>query len=178
MTEKEVFETQEQNGNTQFYLIRNGIFFHANGHGAYALSRVTGYKAMSKHRKEGDIVQTGFGVKQIAKVIKKIEAARGTVQKIDEDTYLFNGIDGTPDESIIATSHRTPSPCKGELPGAMRELFPPSSSPCKREVSEGRRGNDFQWLADALRNFNLSAATPLEAMLFIGQLQRKLTEYR
>ena len=156
MTEKEVIQKQEENGNTVFYLTKHGSFYHANGHGAFALSRATGYQAMRKHRKAGDIVQTGFGVGQLPKVLEKIKAAGGTVKPLvvgDDDVLLFSGIDGTPDESMVAPSSSL------------------SSSPCKGEVSEGRRGNDFHWLADALRNFNLSAATPLEAMLFRGERQ-------
>jgi len=172
MTEKEVIQKQEENGNTVFYLTKHGSFYHANGHGAFALSRATGYQAMRKHRKAGDIVQTGFGVGQLPKVLEKIKAAGGTVKPLvvgDDDVLLFSGIDGTPDESMVApSSSLSSSPCKGEVSEGCSTY---SSSPCKGEVSEGRRGNDFHWLADALRNFNLSAATPLEAMLFRGERQ-------
>ena len=42
MTEKEVFDLQEQGGNQEYFLILVGSFLHAYGHGAFALSRADG----------------------------------------------------------------------------------------------------------------------------------------
>ena len=246
MTEKEVIQKQEENGQQEFYLIQIGSFVHAYGQGAFALARTTGYKVKRKHRKMGEVLTAGFPVTRIEQVMEKIVAAGGEAAPLEDGkTWLFNGIDGTPDESMIAEpdwkalppNHSlfyngevglpvrnvvpeavreafppssspckgvapgtvreafplSSSPCKGVAPGTVREAFPLSSSPCKGEVSEGcstyssspckgevsegRRGNDFHWLADALRNFNLSAATPLEAMMFIGDLQKNIKDY-
>ena len=44
MTEKEIMEMQEQRGNKEFFLMLVGKFFLAYGHGAFALSRGTGYR--------------------------------------------------------------------------------------------------------------------------------------
>jgi hypothetical protein len=50
MTEKEILQQQESNGQTAFYLMAVGMFYHAYGCGAFALSRATGYRVLSKHR--------------------------------------------------------------------------------------------------------------------------------
>ena len=191
MTEKEVIQKQEENGQQEFYLIQIGSFIHAYGQGAFALARATGYKVKRKHRKLGEVLTAGFPVTRIEQVMEKIVAAGGEAAPLEDGkTWLFNGIDGTPDESMIAEpdwkalppnhslfyNGEVGLPVRNVVPEAVREAFPPSSSPCKGEVSEGRRGNDFHWLADALRNFNLSAATPLEAMMFVGDLQVKLKD--
>ena len=56
MTEKEILQQQESNGQTAFYLMAVGMFYHAYGCGAFALSRATGYRVLPKHRKGGDIL--------------------------------------------------------------------------------------------------------------------------
>ena len=191
MTEREVIEKQEGNGNKEYYLILIGSFLHAYGNGAFALARATGYKVKRKHRKLGEVLTAGFPATRIDQVMEKIVAAGGEAAPLEDGkTWLFKGIDGTPDESMIAEpdwkalppnhflfyNGEVGLPVRNVVPEAVREAFPLSSSPCKGEVSEGRRGNDFHWLADALRNFNLSAATPLEAMMFVGDLQVKLKD--
>ena len=100
MTEKEILQQQETNGQKTFYLIAVGMFYHAYGCGAFALARATGYSVLRKHRKHGDI-----------------------------------------------------SP-KGE---------PQSESP-------------LAWLVDELQSFNLSLSTPMDAMILIARIQRRLRE--
>jgi hypothetical protein len=41
MTEKEILQQQESNGQTAFYLMAVGMLYHAYGCGAFALSRAT-----------------------------------------------------------------------------------------------------------------------------------------
>ena len=191
MTEKEVLEKQEENDNQEYYLILIGSFLHAYGQGAFALARATGYKVKRKHRKLGEVLTAGFPATRIDQVMEKIVAAGGEAAPLEDGkTWLFKGIDGTPDESMIAEpdwkalppnhslfyNGEVGLPVRNVVPEAVREAFPPSSSPCNGVVADGRRGNDFHWLADALRNFNLSAATPLEAMMFVGDLQVKLKD--
>ena len=50
MTEKEVLQQQETNGQTAFYLIAVGMFYHAYGCGAFALARTTGYRVLRKQK--------------------------------------------------------------------------------------------------------------------------------
>ena len=49
MTEKEILQEQETIGQTAFYLIAVGMFYHAYGCGAFALARATGYRVLRGH---------------------------------------------------------------------------------------------------------------------------------
>ena len=61
MTEQDVLRRQDTNGQTEFYLILVGQFYHAYGHGAFALSRVTGYHVLRKQRKWGELLTGNRG---------------------------------------------------------------------------------------------------------------------
>ena len=74
MTEKEILQQQESNGQTAFYPIAVGMFYHANGCGAFALSRATGYRVLSKH---GDILTCGFPANQLDTVLQRIRETGG-----------------------------------------------------------------------------------------------------
>ena len=176
MTEREILEKQEENGNQAFYLVQKGIFYDAYGHGAFALARATGYKVMKKHRKAGDIVQAGFGVQQLNKVIGKIEEAGGSVEMIDDKTFVFSGIDGTPDESMVQEPES--NRCKALPPN--RSLFHTGEVglPIRNIAADDGviLGSGYAWLAMAVSSFPLSSSTPLDAMQFIGDLQRKIKD--
>ena len=76
MTEKEVLDLQAERGNQEFFLILVGSFLHAYGHGAFALSRATGYRVMRKQRRQlGEVLTTGFPVAQLDAVREKVFAA-------------------------------------------------------------------------------------------------------
>lgn len=152
MTEKEVLDLQQQSGNQEFYLILIGSFLHAYGNGAFALSRVTGYRVMRKQRKQlGEILTTGFPISQLDNVRNKIYDAGGEIEKVDEKTWIFRGIDGTPDENLIS------------------ELINPTPGPSPK------RGGEFG-LADEILGFNLSMSTPMDAMNLIAKLQKQLRD--
>ena len=102
MTEKEILQQQETNGQKVFYLIAVGMFYHAYGCGAFALARATGYSVLRKHRKQGDILTCGFPANQLETV--------------------------------------------------------------------------FQRLVDELQSFNLSLSTPMDAMILIARIQRRLRD--
>lgn len=150
MTEKEVLDLQQQSGNQELYLILIGSFLHAYGNGAFALSRVTGYRVMRKQRKQlGEILTTGFPISQLDNVRNKIYDAGGEIEKVDEKTWIFRGINGTPDENLIS------------------ELINPTPGPSPK------RGGEFG-LADEILGFNLSMSTPMDAMNLIAKLQKQL----
>lgn len=161
MTEQEIIERQQENENKEFYLIRQGIFYNAYEGGAYALHRLTGYQLRRKHGKTDGPVTAGFNTKVIEAVLKKIEEQGGTWNKIDENTYSFQGIDGTPEPTAI-------------------EVAPPKAKrtkkPAKPEPAAPGESPDYGWLAEAVRGFNLSAATPIDVVIFVSQLQRKLAQ--
>ena len=77
MTEREILDRQEQTGNQQFLLVLVGSFLHAYGNGAFALSRVTGYRVRRKQRRWGEVVLCGFPIDRFDLVRDRIRAAGG-----------------------------------------------------------------------------------------------------
>ncbi len=154
MTEKEILNLQEQNGQQQYYLMLMGTFYHAYGCGAFALARTTGYRVMRKHRKDGDILTCGFPLARLEEVISRLQAAGGSVCEGEGKIYLFSGIDGTPDEALV---------CEPKQETVLAD--------CK-----SARTVDSSWLADAVMHFNLSLSTPMDAMNLIASLQRRLRD--
>ena len=131
-------------------MILIGSFMHAYGNGAFALSRATGYRVMRKQRKQlGEILTTGFPISQLDNVRNKIYDAGGEMEKVNEKTWIFRGINGTPDENLIS------------------ELINPTPGPSPK------RGGEFG-LADEILGFNLSMSTPMDAMNLIAKLQKQL----
>ena len=156
MTEKEILQQQETNGQTAFYLIAVGMFYHAYGCGAFALSRATGYRVLRKQRKRGDILVCGFPTSQLDTALQRIREAGGEVEQTGEKTFLFRGLDGTADEKLIAEQ-------KPQTVTSPPKDVPQSEAP-------------FSWLVDELLSFNLSLSTPMDAMNLIARLQRRLRE--
>lgn len=152
MTEQEVLKYQEQSGQREFYMILIGSFLHAYGNGAFALSRATGYRVLRKQRKAGPLLTVGFPITQLERVREMLVKNGGELERIDDKTYLFRGIDGTPDETMVS------EPAGHE----------PATAPVAAD------GSRYGWLAEAVRGFNLSMSTPMDAMLFIGTLQQRL----
>ena len=156
MTEKEILQQQESNGQKAFYLMAVGMFYHAYGCGAFALSRATGYRVLRKHRKHGDILVCGFPANQLDTVLQRIREAGGEVEPAGEKAFLFHGLDGTADDRLIAE----------QKPQTV--ISPQKEKP----LSEA----SFSWLVDELLSFNLSLSTPMDAMNLIARLQRRLRE--
>ena len=161
MTEKEILQQQETNGQTAFYLIAVGMFYHAYGCGAFALARATGYRVLRKHRKHGDILVCGFPANQLEMVLQRLREAGGEVEQTAEKTFLFCGLDGTPDESMIEESEGKES--GGQVHDCSMTAYHATCPP-------------DSWLADELLSFNLSLSTPMDAMNLIARLQKRLRE--
>jgi hypothetical protein len=135
MTEKEILQQQEVNEQKAFYLIAVGMFYHAYGNGAFALARATGYRVLRKHRKHGDILTCGFPANQLDMVLQRIREAGSEVEQTAEKTFLFRGLDGTPDENMISEQ-------KPQTVTSPTKDVPQSEAP-------------FSWLVDELLSFNL-----------------------
>ena len=131
-------QSQAENGETVYYLMQRGGFFHAYGCGAFALARVTGFRVLRKRRKAGEVLTTGFPVASLPKVRELLYAAGASVEERSQQLLLFGGIDGTPDESMVSQA-RTPA--------------------SKAAVEHGGWGK-AQAIIDDLLNFNLMQSTP------------------
>ncbi|MBQ4386841.1 MAG: hypothetical protein II822_04495 [Prevotella sp.] len=161
MTEKEIIERQELNCNREYFLILVGRFLHAYGNGAFALARATGYRVMRKQRKWGEVLTLGFPIDMFDRVRDRIRDAGGDVESIDDKTWVFRNLDGMPDPQMVCE----PRP----------KVNPAPAHPLEREESGcAGKANQYDWLAEAVWNFNLSASTPMEAMLFVRDLQQRL----
>lgn len=148
MSENDILRRQEDNGQKEFYLILVGQFYHAYGNGAFALSRVSGYRVIRKSRKWGDLLMAGFPASCLEKVKQRINDGHGSLRKIDDRTMIFGGVDGTPDEAMVTEQPLKDQPsCDGRL-----------------------MAHDGSWVFE-LMNYNLVGATPLDAMNFLARLQ-------
>ena len=160
MTEREILDRQEQGGQREFYLVRVGMFLRAYGHGAFALSRATGYRVVRQQRKRGVVDVCGFPSAQLELVRQRLQAAGAEVEQGDGDAWLFRGIDGTPDDSLVAEDRTG-----GQTPCATPRTV--GLSPC----AEPAAGS---WLLEAVKGFNLSQSTPMDAMVFMNTLQQEI----
>ena len=160
MTEKEIIDLQEKSGNQVFYLMLVGKFFLAYGHGAFALSRGTGYRVMRKPRKTGPVITCGFPIERLDTVLQRVRDAGGRIEPLEQRLYRFSGLDGTPDERMV---------CE-QMPATARSGATGDTVVGQAAVPTGCG----DWLREAVLSFNLSMSTPLDAMNFIGRLQQKL----
>lgn len=95
MTERELIQQQQELGDSRFLVTRSGKFFSAYGCGAFALARATGYRVMHRQRKGGNFVlTTGFPESHVGKVMEQIIAAGGKIDRQDDGSFVFSGIDG------------------------------------------------------------------------------------
>jgi len=91
MTEQEILRLQEANGQHSFYLVLVGKFLHACGHGAFALSRATGYRVRRKQRRWGEVVVCGFPIDRFDQVRQQLRDAGGrrvkAVMRMGDSVY-------------------------------------------------------------------------------------------
>ena len=149
MTEQEITQQQEENGNRLFYLILVGSFLHAYGHGAFAVARLMGYRVKRKKRKWGEVFMAGFPASRLDAFSQQLSEQGGRLEQTDDKTWTFSGIDGTPDPGMVCESVSAQPPEKTQ---------------------------DWTWLAETVRNYNLATSTPIEAMLFLQKIQMQLCE--
>ena len=161
MTEKDVLDLQEKSGNREFYLMLVGKFLLAYGHGAFALSRATGYRVMRKPRKDGSVITCGFPIERFETVLLRVRDAGGQIEPLEQRLYRFCGLDGTPDERMVC-----------EQKSAVRR----KAAELALDLEPAPAGLGGSWLVDSLLSFNLSMSTPLDAMNFIARLQQRLRQ--
>ena len=158
MTEREILDRQEQSGQRDFFLALVGSFLRAYGHGAFALSRATGYRVVRRERKSGVVYACGFPASQLNLVSERLKAAGGEVEQEGEGLWLFRGLDGTPDDAMVSE----PKPVKRAATVALVTADVVGQAP------------SADWLLEAVTNFNLSMSTPVDAMVFLGSLQQEI----
>lgn len=157
MTEKEILQRQEGNGNKEFYLMLVGSFYHACGNGAFALARLMHYRVMRKHRKWGDVLVCGFPARNLCMVEDEVKKIKGFFAASDDGRICrFAGVDGTPDEEMVCE----PVPVAQKQDGEST-LQSVGGIPLVAVES----------VIEKLRGFNISASTPVDAMVLLSELQ-------
>ena len=90
MTEKEIIDRQEQNGQREFYLALTGSTLHAYGYGALAMAEVTGLRVTRQpHQQLGELHMVELSAIHLNSVRVKMFLAGGYMEEIDDRTWLF-----------------------------------------------------------------------------------------
>lgn len=149
MTEQELIKKQEAGGNATLYLMKVGMFFHAYEAGAFALARLMHYRVKRKARKGGrQVLVAGFPADSLPTVAERIEAAGGKVLSKTDVWVEFTGLDATQDDTLIDD---TPAGAKKTVP--------------ENPTREWER---------KIMAYDLSCATPLDALNFLAGIQKEL----
>lgn len=149
MTEQELIKKQEAGGNATLFLMKVGMFFHAYNAGAFALARLMHYRVKRKARKGGrEVLVAGFPADSLPTVAERIEAASGKMLSKTDVWVEFTGLDATEDDTLIDD---TPADTKKTVP--------------ENPIREWER---------KIMDYDLSCATPLDALNFLAGIQKEL----
>lgn len=151
MTVEEIIEHEGCSGH--LCLMLQGMFMRAYNGSAQALARLTGYrlKRHSLWREERPVCYCGFPFGQLERVSALIADAGGVLVSSGEGYAEFSGLDVSFDApAALSLPLREPRRKKAAMPA------------------------DGGGLVRRIAAFDLARATPLEAMNFIGELQRQL----
>ena len=133
------------------FLMKVGLFIHAYEGAAFAIHRLTGYKIRLVHRRTGDIRMLGFNASQQELVRGRLLEAGIKLRDEADGLWSFEGGDTTADESLITVTKTTKE---------------------RSNETTAAQTSEKTLLAEVM-GFNLSASTPMEAMIFLSDLQRR-----
>ena len=151
MTVEEIIAHEARSGH--LCLMLQGMFMRAYNGSAQALARLTGYrlKRHSLWRDGRPVCYCGFPFSQLERVSELVAGAGGALVHSGEGYAEFAGLDVSFDAAAAQA-----------LPG--RE--PRGTGAAQRTADGG--------LERRIAAFDLARATPLDAMNFVGELQRSL----
>ena len=151
MTVEEIIEHEGRSGH--LCLMLQGMFMRAYNGSAQTLARLTGYrlKRHSLWSEERPVCYCGFPFAQLARVSALITDAGGILVSRGNGYAEFSGLDVSFDASAA--------------------LSLPLREPRRKKAAMPADGGE---LARRIAAFDLARATPLEAMNFVGELQRQL----
>lgn len=149
MTVEEIIEHEGRSGH--LCLMLQGMFMRAYNGSAQTLARLTGYrlKRHSLWSEERPVCYCGFPFAQLERVSALITDAGGILVSRGDGYAEFSGLDVSFDASAA--------------------LSLPLREPRRKKAAMPADGGE---LARRIAAFDLARATPLEAMNFIGELQR------
>ena len=151
MTVEEIIEHEGRSGH--LCLMLQGMFMRAYNGSAQTLARLTGYrlKRHSLWSEERPVCYCGFPFAQLERVSALITDAAGILVRRGNGYAEFSGLDVSFDASAA--------------------LSLPLREPRRKKAAMPADGGE---LARRIAAFDLARATPLEAMNFVGELQRQL----
>ena len=151
MTVEEIIAHECRSGH--LCLMLQGMFMRAYNGSAQTLARLTGYrlKRHSLWSEERPVCYCGFPFAQLERVGALIADAGGVLVSRGDGYAEFSGLDVSFDASAA--------------------LSLPLREPRRKKAAMPADGGE---LARRIAAFDLARATPLEAMNFVGELQRQL----
>ena len=164
-------ERQENEQGRWSYMALSGSFIRAYGNAAFALHRATGYQVIRLGPKS-DVLRTGFPSHFIEVVCRQLREHGAEVEKVSDQLWRFRGIDDTPDLSLVVEPkprRKAKDRAKSDKPVEVLPVEVKAVAPAHPPETP-----DYGWLAEAVRNFNLSAATPIDVVCFVSRLQQQL----
>lgn len=178
MTVKEIIQ-QESGNQTTIILLREGIFWKAYEKSAYAFfHQIRPYQPKRKwvQSVKGDLISLGFPMNAEGAVLKDCQ-----VLLRQEDRIVLSALPvehaeyETWKQSVPMTL-----PDRGRNDTAPVAERPPSFALPAEATAAGAVKSPlsalYEQLVDSIRHFNLESKTPVECMLFLSELKRKLTE--
>ena len=170
MTIKEIIQIENGNGNT-IILLREGIFWRAYEKSAYAFSmQIHPYKPTRKWviAVKQDVVSLGFPVSAAENVLnnskvlmrqeKRLVLAASPISVEDFEAWKQTVPMTLPDSGLHRKDIRRPY-----VPTVVSTTVSPVEQSCEE-------------LADCIRQFNIASKPPVECMLFLMELKRRLAE--
>ena len=179
MTVKEIIQIENGNRNT-IILLREGIFWRAYEKSAYAFSmQVHPYKPTRKWviAVKQDVVSLGFPVSAAENVLNGCKVLMRQEARL---VLAASPIDPDGFEVWKQTVHRSlPPAVVAPVPAAASPVMAPAASSAASSVvspAVSAVGQCCDGLADCIRRFNIESKTPVDCMLFLMELKRKLAE--
>ena len=175
MTVKEIIQIENGNRNT-IILLREGIFWRAYEKSTYAFSmQVHPYKPTRKWviAVKQDVVSLGFPVSAAENVLNGCKVLMRQEARL---VLAASPIDPDGFEVWKQTVPRSlpPAVVVPESAATSPVMEPAASSVVSPAVSAV--GQCCDGLADCIRRFNIESKTPVDCMLFLMELKRKLAE--
>ncbi|MCD7935925.1 MAG: hypothetical protein LUG98_03620 [Tannerellaceae bacterium] len=155
---KELIEKQEKTGH--IFLVRQGLFLRGYNSGARMLEHLLGYKVTRISLKSygGEVCVAGFPSDRADRVIEAIRKQGGEIVEKTDCQLEIGGLNYTCTPEEIA----------------YYEIKEKKGHKVKEPVNIVHQEEKI--LARKVLGFNLSAATPLEAMLFLHEIQKEFKE--
>lgn len=182
MTVKDIIHLESGNQAT-IILLREGIFWKAYEKSAFAFfHQVHPYKPIRKwvQTVKGDLISLGFPMASTDSVLKDRE-----ILLQQEDRLVLSALPIVQEEfeswkqsvsmTLPDTGQRTLSTTAETIVTSSGDLRP--VAPVVASVYQGSSSTAFyEQLVESIRFFNLESKTPVECMLFLMELKRRLAE--